>query len=288
MNRTLVRQSKKSGAAKNLKRHDPEKARVDIGIIGGTGIYDPGLFSERKQITVKTPYGKPSDTITIGEYAGKRVAFVPRHGRGHTIPPHKINSRANIWALKHLGATRIIAPSAVGSMKYEFKPGDIAIPDQLIDFTKGRNYSFYDGDQVCHVSLADPFCPDLRSKVINLINNSGLDGHDKATYVCVEGPRFSTRAESHFFRESLKADIIGMTLVPECVLAREAELCYLSISTVTDYDVWADRPVTSREVMKTLAKNVEKTKKVIAELIPIIPRKRTLCSCGTALQNALM
>ncbi|HXV45145.1 MAG TPA: S-methyl-5'-thioadenosine phosphorylase [Nitrososphaera sp.] len=260
---------------------------ADVGIIGGTGVYDPGLFSAKREVRVHTPYGEPSDLVTIGEYSGVKVAFIPRHGKGHRIPPHSINSRANIWALKQLGVKRIIAPSAVGSLKEAFKPGDIAIPDQFIDFTKKRQYTFYDGGQVCHVSVADPFCPELRNIAIDRIKKLGFPLHGNATYVCIEGPRFSTRAESRFFRD-VKADIIGMTLVPEVSLAREAEICYTSIATVTDYDVWADHPVTSSEIIETLAKNVEKTKKLIADMVPAIPAARKKCACGSALEGALL
>ena len=261
---------------------------AEIGIIGGTGIYDPGLFSAKREIKVHTPYGEPSDLITIGEYSGVSVAFIPRHGRGHRIPPHMINNRANIWALKQLGVKRIIAPSAVGSLQQNYKPGDIAIPDQFIDFTKKREYTFYDGGQVCHISVADPFCPELRDVTIDRIKKLKFPLHEKATYVCIEGPRFSTRTESKFFKEGLKAEIIGMTLVPEVTLAREAEICYTSIATVTDYDVWADHPVTSAEIIETLEKNVEKTKKLIADLVPAIPAKRAKCACGKALEGALL
>jgi 5'-methylthioadenosine phosphorylase len=261
---------------------------ADVGIIGGTGVYDPGLFSSKREVKVHTPYGEPSDLVTIGEYSGVKVAFIPRHGKGHRIPPHSINSRANIWALKQLGVKRIIAPSAVGSLKEVFKPGDIAIPDQFIDFTKKRQYTFYDGGQVCHVSVADPFCPELRNIAIDRIKKLKFSLHSNATYVCIEGPRFSTRAESRFFRDVMKADIIGMTLVPEVSLAREAEICYTSIATVTDYDVWADHPVTSSEIIETLAKNVEKTKKLIADMVPAIPAARKKCACGSALEGALL
>ena len=260
---------------------------AEIGIIGGTGVYDPGLFSDRREIKVHTPYGEPSDAITIGDYSGVKVAFIPRHGRGHRIPPHRINSRANIWALKQLGVKRIIAPSAVGSLQQEYKPGDIAIPDQFIDFTKGRQYTFYDGGQVCHISVADPFCPDLREIANGKTRLLGFSQHQKATYVCIEGPRFSTRAESKFFKEVMKADIIGMTLVPEVSLAREAEMCYVSIATVTDYDVWSPTPVTSSEIIETLAKNVEKTKKLVAELVPAAVEERN-CACGRALEGSLL
>lgn len=262
--------------------------KADIGIIGGTGVYDSGLFSDKKEIKIHTPYGEPSDLITVGEYAGRKVAFLPRHGKGHRVPPHMINARANVWALKELGVRRIIAPSAVGSLQEGYKPGNIALPDQFIDFTKGRDYTFYDGGQVAHVSMADPFCPELRDIAADAIKKLGFEFQGKATYVCVEGPRFSTRAESKFFRDVMKADIIGMTLVPECTLTREAEICYLSIATVTDFDVWADIPVSSKEVIETLHKNVEKTKKLVAELIPIVPLEQAKCACGSALEGALL
>lgn len=261
---------------------------IDIGIIGGTGVYDPELFSSKQEIKVHTPYGETSDFVILGEYSGVKAAFIPRHGRGHRIPPHSINSRANIWALKQLGVKRIIAPSAVGSLKGAFKPGDIVIPDQFIDFTKRRHYTFYDGGQVCHVSVADPFCPELRDIAIDKINKLKYSLHSNGTYVCIEGPRFSTRAESKFFRDIMEADIIGMTLVPEVNLAREAEICYVSIATITDYDVWADHPVTSAEIIEILAKNVEKTRKLIAELMSATPVARNKCTCSKALEGALV
>lgn len=259
---------------------------ADVGIIGGTGVYDPGLLKNKKEIKVYTPYGDPSDFITIGSYARKKIAFIPRHGRGHRIPPHKINARANIWALKQLGVTRILAPAAVGSMRMQLKPGHIAIPHQFVDFTKSRQYSFYDGGEVCHVSTADPFCPELRNFATNTTESLKLKVHDKATYVCIEGPRYSTRAESRFFKNYVKADVIGMTLVPECVLAREAEICYLSIATITDYDVWVDKPVSTKEVIETLRKNIQNTRILLADLIAKVPSQRKRCECGRALYEA--
>ncbi len=262
--------------------------RVDIGIFGGTGIYDSGLLRDSKEITIETPYGKTSDTITIGEFEGKKIAFLPRHGKKHSITPHMINYRANIWAFKELGITRIIAPSAVGSLKEEIKPGDFVLPIQFIDFTKSRKNSFYDGDKVVHISVAEPFCPELQKIVTNVMKNQNMTMHQNCTYVCIEGPRFSTKAESKFYK-STGADIIGMTLVPECQLAREAQMCYVSISTVTDYDVWAEKPVTAKEVMNTLSKNVEITKKILVELIKKLPENFTsnrLCSCEKSLTEA--
>ena len=259
--------------------------QADIGIFGGTGIYDSGLLKEAKEITVDTPFGKTSDSITVGIFKGKKVAFMPRHGKKHTIPPHMINFRANIWAFKEMGIKRIIAPSAVGSLQERLKPGDFALPSQFIDFTKSRKASFFEGEKVIHISVADPFCPELQSAVIKTTDNLHLKIHKDCTYVCIEGPRFSTRAESKFYKNVIGADIIGMTLVPECQLAREAQICYVSISTVTDYDVWAEKPVTAKEVIETLSKNVETTKKILTSLPDFIPEQRR-CSCEKALTEA--
>ncbi len=259
--------------------------QAEIGIFGGTGIYDSGLLTESKEITIDTPFGKTSDSITVGIFKGKKVAFMPRHGRKHTIPPNLINFRANIWAFKELGIKRIIAPSAVGSLKQEYRPGDFALPSQFIDYTKSRKYSFFEGEKVVHISVADPFCPELQNSISRAANKINLKIHKNCTYICIEGPRFSTRAESKFYREVIGADIIGMTLVPECQLAREAQMCYASISTVTDYDVWADKPVTAKEVLETLSKNVETTKKILSFLPELIPQQRN-CSCEKALTEA--
>ena len=262
--------------------------QIEIGIFGGTGIYDSGLLEDSKEITIETPYGKTSDTITVGQYNDRNIAFLPRHGKKHTIPPHLINYRANIWAFKELGIKRIIAPSAVGSLKEEIKPEHFVIPAQFLDFTKSRKNSFSEYGRVIHISVADPFCPELQEIVSEVANNLDITMHKDCTYACIEGPRFSTKAESRFFK-STGADIIGMTLVPECQLAREAQICYVSISTVTDYDVWAEKPVTAKEVLDTLSKNVEKIKMLLTELIDKIPEdfatKRT-CSCEKALTEA--
>jgi len=209
---------------------------------------------------------------------------MPRHGKKHTIPPHLINFRANIWAFKELGVKRIIAPSAVGSLKEEFEPGHFALPSQFIDFTKSRKGTFSENGKVIHISVADPFCPELQNVILNVTKEQEIQIHDNCTYICIEGPRFSTKAESKFFRTT-GADIIGMTLVPECQLAREAQICYVSISTVTDYDVWAEKPVTAKDVMETLAKNVEMTKKLLTLVIDQIPKIKS-CFCETALEEA--
>jgi len=257
---------------------------VEIGIFGGTGIYNSDLLENSQEVNVETPYGKPSDTITVGIFNGRKIAFLPRHGKKHTIPPHMINFKANIWAFKELGVTRIIAPSAVGSLKEELEPGHFALPSQFLDFTKSRDGSFSEEGKVIHISVADPFCPELQSSILQVTDKQDLKIHKDCTYVCIEGPRFSTKAESKFYR-STGADIIGMTLVPECQLAREAQICYASISTVTDYDVWAEKSVTAKQVLETLSKNVEKTKKILTELIDVIPKTRS-CSCAKALAEA--
>ena len=259
--------------------------QAEIGIFGGTGIYDSGLLSESREIMIETPFGKTSDSITVGIYNGRKVAFMPRHGRKHTIPPHLINFRANIWAFKEMGIKRIIAPSAVGSLKENLKPGDFVLPSQFIDFTKSRKYTLFEQGKVVHISVADPFCPELQNAVVESAKKINLHLHRDATYVCIEGPRFSTRAESKFYKNVIGADIIGMTLVPECQLAREAQMCYVSISTVTDYDVWSTKPVTAKEVLETLSKNVQTTKNILNILFDFIPEKRG-CSCAKALEEA--
>lgn len=256
---------------------------AEIGIIGGTGIYDPKLLEDAQKIRISTPFGAPSDEITVGKLAGRRVAFINRHGPGHSIPPHLVNSRANIWALKKLGVTRIIAPGAVGSLKDDYNPGDIVITDQFIDFTKKRAYTFFEGGRVFHVSLADPFCNELRSVLIDSCRGLGIGLKERGIYVCIEGPRFSTRGESWIFRSF--GDIIGMTVVPECQLAREAEICYAAINTVTDYDVWADKPVSTEEIIKTMKENLHKVRNLLLDVIPKIPVERK-CPCQDALKDA--
>lgn len=257
---------------------------AEIGIFGGTGIYNSELLENPEEVFIDTPYGKPSDSITIGIFKGRKIAFLPRHGKKHSLPPHMINYRANIWAFKELGITRIIAPSAVGSLKEEIEPGHFALPTQFLDFTKSRNGSFSKEDKVIHISVADPFCPELQSSISDVSKKQNIQVHKDCTYVCIEGPRFSTKAESKFYR-STSSDVIGMTLVPECQLAREAQMCYASISTVTDYDVWAEKPVTAKEVLETLSKNAERTKTMLMDLIEIIPKTRS-CSCAKALEEA--
>lgn len=258
--------------------------RPRIGIIGGSGVYDPSLFENVESVKVATPYGAPSGPIDVGDFMGVRIAFLPRHGKGHTLPPHVVPYRANIWALKSLGVERIISPCAVGSLQMRYKPGTILIPDQFIDFTKGRQYTFYDGGKTVHVSTADPFCPVLRKAIIDAGKKLKAPIFEKGTYITIEGPRFSTRAESRMFRQF--ADIIGMTLNPEIQLAVEQQICYASIAQITDYDVWADHPVTQEEVFSTLQKNLKRTQQLLKEVLPRIPEHRNGCTCGESLKNA--
>ena len=260
--------------------------QAEIGIIAGTGLYDPKLVKNVKEITVRTPYGAPSDSITLGELKGRRIAFLPRHSKKHTIRPTNVNSRANIFALKKLGVQRILAPCAVGSLREELKPGDVVFIDQFIDRTTKREQSFYTEKKVCHISVAEPMCPELRRTLIKVAEDLNIVTHNTGTYVCIEGPRFSTKAESKLFR-MWGTDVVGMTLVPECVLAREADICYSSIATVTDYDVWKDHPVSVDEVLKTMNENIEKVKSIISEAISIIPKERE-CECKSASQKALI
>lgn len=260
--------------------------KVAIGIIGGTGVYDPQLIENVEEHKVYTPYGAPSDKILVGTIRGRRVAFLPRHGRHHTIPPHLVNYRANIWALKAIGVRRLLSVSAVGSLQDEYKPGEFVIPDQAFDWTRTRKKTFFEGGQVAHVSLADPFCPDLSKLVAQKARELKLPLHDKGTYITIEGPQFSTRAESRFYRAQ-GFHIIGMTLHPEVNLAREAQMCYTTIAMITDYDVYAERPVSAEEVGRVMAENIGKVRQLLAEAIPTIPETQDKCQCAKALQGAL-
>ncbi len=259
---------------------------VEIGIIGGTGVYDSEIIEDAKEIKKYTPFGRTSSTITVGYYKDRKIAFIARHGYKHQIPPHRIPFRANIWAFKELGVKRIISPSAVGSLREKYKPSEFVIIDQFIDRTKSRNDTCYEGGQVYHVSTADPFCPELREILLKTSKEIGVPTHRGGTYVCIQGPRFSTRAESKLFR-SWGVEVIGMTLYPEVVLAREAEICFVNISMITDYDVWAERPVSTEEIMKTMSLNLVNLKKLIINTIPKIPKKGH-CMCANALNGALV
>lgn len=254
---------------------------VKIAIIGGSGLYN--MLDEPDSITVQTPYGMPSSSIDVGKIGGVEVAFIPRHGKKHTIPPHKVNYKANIWALSKLNVERVIAVNAVGSLKKEYAPGDIFIPDQFIDYTRRRELTYYDGPDVYHISMADPFCPHMNTAMKETADKLGFSAHMGGSYTCIEGPRFSTRAESNMYRQF--SDIIGMTLVPEINLAAEKAMCYSTLATITDYDVWADEPVDTREVIETMKKNEEKVQSMIRDTVPAIAGERK-CNCSHRLDDA--
>lgn len=259
-----------------------------IGIIGGSGLYDLEGISDLTEVRLSTPFGDPSDVITLGTFAGQRVAFLPRHGRGHRLLPSELPNRANIYALKVLGVERIIAVSAVGSMRETIHPLDLVVPDQIVDRTTRRPNTFFGEGLVAHISFADPFCPQLSALLAQAAEETGARVHRGGTYICIEGPQFSTRAESRIYRQ-WGVDIIGMTAVPEAKLAREAEICYAVLALVTDYDVWhvSEQPVTAEMVIANLQRNVTQAKQVLATLIPRLGVERT-CACGQALRDALV
>lgn len=256
-----------------------------IGIIGGSGLYDAEIINSAEAKDIETPFGKPSAPVQVGVYVNKKVAFIPRHGVKHEINPTNVNYRANIWALKNLGVTHIISVNAVGSLKKEIEPGMFVIPDQFIDFTKKRECTFYDKDKTCHINVSDPFCPEMRKTLIEGCKKLKLPCREKGTCIVVEGPRFSTRAESAMFRNF--GDIIGMTLAPETALAREAEICYAAVSMVTDYDNLMENAVSTEEVVKVIKQNTENVKKLLREVIPKIPKERE-CFCKDALKSAMI
>ena len=252
---------------------------VKIGIIGGSGVYNPGTFEIEREIYPETKYGFPSDQILIGKLAGVEVAFLPRHGKQHQYNPTTIPYKANIQAMKDLGVEMIISPCAVGSLKSKYRPGDIVMVDQFIDFTKKRDYTFFD-DRAVHISTAEPFCEDLRNVFGDICHDEGYRYHTSATYLCIEGPRFSTRAESQLFRDY--ADVIGMTVVPECQLAREMGMCYCSIATVTDYDSWkTDQTVDINMVLETMKETLGKISRILEIGLPRIYMTRA-CDCKKA------
>jgi 5'-methylthioadenosine phosphorylase len=262
--------------------------QAKIGVIGGTGLYDIAGLTDIEEVNIKTPFGQPSDAFTIGKLDGVSIAFLPRHGKGHRISPTEVPSRANIYALKSLGVERIIAICSAGSFKEEIKPGDLLIPDQLIDRTRSRVSSFFGQGIVAHIPFAEPFCPELSQILFEAAREAGASVHQGGTYLVMEGPAFSTRAESRLYR-SWGADIIGMTALPEAKLAREAEICYAVIGCVTDYDSWheANEPVTVDVILNTQHKNVDTAKRIIKLAVTRIPEKRD-CECATALKTAIV
>ena len=262
--------------------------RAKIGVIGGTGLYDIAGMTDIAEVNFDTPFGKPSDSIVVGKLDGVGVAFLPRHGKGHRIMPTQLPAQANIYALKSLGVEHIIAINSAGSFKKELKPGDLLIPDQLIDRTRLRTNTFFGDGIVAHIAFADPFCPVLSKVLYESAKEAGATVHPRGTYVVMEGPAFSTRAESRLYK-SWGADIIGMTALPEAKLAREAEICYAIIGCITDYDSWMERrePVTVDIILETLRKNVDMSKKIIKLAVRRISEKRE-CECATALAAAIV
>jgi 5'-methylthioadenosine phosphorylase len=258
---------------------------VDVGVFGGSGFYS--WLDEVEELKVETPYGPPSAPISVGSVEGRAVAFLPRHGLQHELPPHRINYRANVWALKELGVTRIIGPCAAGSLEQEVRPGEFVIGDQLVDRTAGRKDTFYDGPVTTHVSFADPYCPELRALAIETARSNEISVHDRGTVVVVQGPRFSTRSESKWFADA-GWEVINMTQYPEAYLARELEICYVNISLITDYDVGVEgdtEAVTHEAVLQVFNANNDKLRRLLFDLVPRIPRDRS-CICSNALQGA--
>jgi 5'-methylthioadenosine phosphorylase len=259
-----------------------------LGVIGGSGLYD---FPSLEKVTTtlpETPYGKPSAPIAVGMLSGRKVAFLARHGIGHTITPTEVNYRANIWAMKMLGVERIVSVSACGSLREDFVPGEIVIPDQLFDFTKKRQSSFFGEGLVVHVSSGDPFCKELSTTLYQTVTAHGINAHLGGSLITIEGPRFSTKAESNVFR-GWGMSLIGMTTSPEAFLAREAEMCYAVMAHVTDYDVWhsVEAPVSVEMVVNTLHQNTEVAQKTILSLVENLPESTT-CDCRNALQSAFI
>ena len=262
--------------------------RAEIGIIGGTGLYQMDGFTDVREGAVATPFGPPSDSLIVGSLEGRRVAFLPRHGRGHRILPHELNFRANMFAMKKLGVEWILSVSAVGSLKERYEPRHVVVPDQFIDRTQQRKSTFFGNGLVAHVAFADPFCQNLSKVMAEACVEAGATHHVGGTYVCMEGPQFSTLAESELYR-SWGADLIGMTNLPEAKLAREAEICYSTLAMVTDYDCWHPDhdAVTAEQIMGVLGRNAETARKVLRAAVRRLPIPRG-CECATALKYALI
>ena len=259
---------------------------ADIGVFGGSGFYR--FLDQVEEVALETPYGPPSAAITIGEIETRRVAFIPRHGVHHEIPAHRVNYRANVWAMKELGVSRLLGPGAVGALRADLELGEFVVCDQFVDRTRGRADTFYDGPEATHVSAADPFCPDLRPLVVETASRLGIRVRDGGTIVVVQGPRFSTRAESAWF-QAAGWDVVGMTAYPECFLARELELCYAVISMVTDYDVGVREghaAASGDAVMEVFQGNLERLRTLLFEVIPHIEPPQVEHLCATALRGA--
>jgi 5'-methylthioadenosine phosphorylase len=262
--------------------------RAEIGIIGGTGLYEMDGFSDVREVAVPTPFGPPSDSLMVGTLDGRRVAFLPRHGRGHRILPHELNFRANVFAMKALGVEWLLSVSAVGSLKERYEPLHVVVPDQFIDRTQQRASTFFGRGLVAHVAFAHPFCRNLSRVMAEACGDAGATHHVGGTYVCMEGPQFSTLAESELYR-SWGADLIGMTNLQEAKLAREAEICYATLAMVTDYDCWHPDhdAVTAEQIIGVLGRNAETARRVLRAAVRRLPIPRG-CECATALKYALV
>jgi 5'-methylthioadenosine phosphorylase len=263
------------------------KEAAEIGVFGGSGFYS--LIDGCREVKIETPYGPPSDLVALGEIGGRKVAFLPRHGKSHSLPPHVINYRANAWAMKELGVSRIIGPCAAGSLKASVKPGDFVVSDQLVDRTTGRRDTFYDGPITTHVSFAHPYCPEMRALAAAAIREQGVTVHETGTVVTIQGPRFSTVAESRWYA-SAGWEVINMTQYPEAYLARELEMCYANIALITDFDAGLEgqpgiKPVTNEAVMEVFNANNAHVRKVILDMVARMPKSRG-CACGSALTGA--
>jgi len=274
--------AKKAGAGKG------EANSTSIGIIGGSGLYTMGGLTGTRELRVKTPFGEPSDDLVLGTLEGKRVAFLARHGRGHRILPSEINYRANIYAMKLLGVERIISASAVGSLKEDLQPGEFLVPDQFFDRTKNRASTFFGEGIVAHVAFAHPTCGQLSAVLADACAEEAVKVHRRGTYICIEGPQFSTLAEAEVNRQ-LRFDVIGMTNLTEAKLAREAEICYATIAMITDYDCWHPdhESVTAAEIIATLNQNAANAQKVLRAAVRELPAARS-CQCAAALEHALV
>jgi len=277
--------SRKSAKGKGAR---PKAPNAEIGIIGGSGLYFMSGLTGTRELRVKTPFGDPSDAFVIGTVEGKRVAFLARHGRGHRFMPTELNFRANIYAMKLLGVERIISVSAVGSLQENLRPGEFLVPDQFFDSTKGRKSTFFGSGIVAHVTFDKPTCPQLSTVLSDACVSAGVPVHRKGTYVCMEGPQFSTLAEANYHR-AMKFDVIGMTNVTEAKLAREAEICYSTIAMITDYDCWHPEhdSVTVATIVATLNQNAANAQHVLREAIKTMPSDRA-CKCGEALKHAMI
>lgn len=265
-----------------------QKNKIKIGIIGGSGLYDIKELKNKKEVKIKTPFGSPSDAIITGKISGVAVAFLPRHGRGHKYLPREIPQKANIWALKSLGVETVISVSAVGSLREKMAPGHFAFPDQLVNNTRARSQTFFGNGIVAHAFFADPFCNGLSDLLYKTAKKAGIKSHKGGTLITIEGPHFSTKAESLTNRK-LGYDLVGMTAVPEVQLAREASMCYAPVSLVTDYDAWKEgEEVTQEKVITTMNNNVKLAKKLLIKVIPLAAKFKGKCACRSYMKNTII